>query len=210
MEQPLAVVSTHFFPLEVLGHARRAGTLDVPVVGVVTDYAAHAFWAEPGVDRFCAPAGRAARDLAKHGVSADSIVATGIPIGASFRSVPELRAPAAGEDLRVLVTSGGFGVGPMCEIVRSFAGVPAAHLTIVCGDNAARVAEARRAVAEAGVAAEVVGFERDMARRMAEAHVIVGKPGGLTVMPSPWLTNVGKVKTRFSMMSPKVSVTKAT
>ena len=178
---PAAIISTHFFPLEILGHARRAGTLDVPVVGVVTDYAAHAFWAEPGVDRFCAPAGRAARDLAKHGVPADSIVATGIPIGASFRSVPELRAPAAGEPLRVLVTSGGFGVGPMCEIVRSFAGVPAARLTIVCGDNAGRVAEARRVAVEAGVTAEVVGFERDMSRRMAAAHVIVGKPGGLTV-----------------------------
>jgi processive 1,2-diacylglycerol beta-glucosyltransferase len=27
----------------------------------------------------------------------------------------------------------------------------------------------------------VIGFERDMPRRMAAAHVIVGKPGGLTV-----------------------------
>jgi processive 1,2-diacylglycerol beta-glucosyltransferase len=182
--RPMAIIATHFFPLEVLGHARRAGALDVPVVGVVTDYAAHAFWAEPGVDRFCAPAGRAARDLARHGVPADTIVATGIPIRASFAAVPELRAPAPGEPLRALVTSGGFGVGPMCEIVRSFAGVPGAALTLVCGDNPARVAEARRAAAEAGVAAEVVGFERDMARRMAEAHVIVGKPGGLTVSES--------------------------
>src|SRR5262249_11956139 len=30
----------------------------------------------------------------------------------------------------------------------------------------------------------VLGFERDMARRMADAHVIVGKPGGLTVSES--------------------------
>lgn len=188
--RPAAIVSTHFFPLEVLGHARLAAARArrpspiAPVVGVVTDYAAHAFWAEPGVDRFCAPAGRAARDLVRHGVSADAIVATGIPIRPAFGAIPALVAPAPGRPLEVLVTSGGFGVGPMAAVIRSFAGVANVRLTVVCGDNAHRVAEAQRAAREAGVTAEVIGFERDMAARMAAAHVIVGKPGGLTVSES--------------------------
>lgn len=176
-----AIISTHFFPLEILGHARSRRRLATPVVGVVTDYAAHAFWAEPGVDRFCGPAGRAARDLVRHGVPADDVVATGIPIRPAFAKVPAMTPPARGERVEVLVTSGGFGIGPMAAVIRSFAGVPNAHLTVVCGDNAQRVAEARRAVREAGVSAEVVGFERDMPARMAAAHVLVGKPGGLTV-----------------------------
>jgi processive 1,2-diacylglycerol beta-glucosyltransferase len=183
-ERPLAIVATHFFPLEILGHARQSGALTVPVVGVVTDYAAHAFWAEPGVDRFCTPAGRAARDLVRHGVSPDAIVATGIPVGSAFGAVSLFAPPAPGAPVEVLITSGGFGVGPMAEILRSFAGIPGARLTVVCGDNPARVAEARRVAAEAGVVAEVVGFERNMARRIAAAHVIVGKPGGLTVSES--------------------------
>jgi processive 1,2-diacylglycerol beta-glucosyltransferase len=174
------IVSTHFFPLEVLGHARRTGALEAPLVGVVTDYAAHAFWAEPGVDRFCAAAGHAARDLVRHGVAPDAIVATGIPIRPAFGAIPALALPEPGRPLEVLITSGGFGVGPMIAVIRSFAGVPAVRLTIVCGDNPARVEEAKRAAAEAGVLAEVVGFERDMAGRMARAHVVVGKPGGLT------------------------------
>jgi processive 1,2-diacylglycerol beta-glucosyltransferase len=179
-----AIISTHFFPLEILGHARLTGALRTPVVGVVTDYAAHAFWAEPGVDRFCAPAGRAARDLARHGVSADAIVATGIPVRRGFGAVAPLAVPAPGAPLEVLITSGGFGVGPMSAVIRSFAGVSGVRLTVVCGDNPGRVAEARRAAAEAGVAAEVVGFEREMPRRLAAAHVLVGKPGGLTVSES--------------------------
>ena len=178
--RPAAIISTHFFPLEVLGHARLTGALDVPLVGVVTDYAAHAFWAEPGVDRFCTPAGRAARDLVRHGVSPDAVVATGIPVRPAFGMAAPFAAPAPGAPVRVLVTSGGFGVGPMAAIIRSFAGVTA-ELTVVCGDNPGRVAEAKRAAAEAGVRAEVVGFEADMARRVAAAHVVVGKPGGLTV-----------------------------
>src|SRR5262245_54697714 len=43
---PRAIVATHFFPLAVLGRERRRGRLAAPLVGVVTDYAAHAFWAE--------------------------------------------------------------------------------------------------------------------------------------------------------------------
>jgi processive 1,2-diacylglycerol beta-glucosyltransferase len=183
-ERPLAIVATHFFPLEILGHARRSGTLGSPVVGVVTDYAAHAFWAEPGVDRFCTPAGRAARDLVRHGVSPDCVVATGIPVRPAFGKIAPLAHPAPGAPLQVLVTSGGFGVGPMAEIIRSFSRVEGVRLTIVCGANPARVAEAQRMATEAGVSAEVVGFEPDMVRRMAAAHVIVGKPGGLTVSES--------------------------
>lgn len=181
-----AIVSTHFFPLEILGHARLARRPRrplPPVVGVVTDYAAHAFWAEPGVDRFCCPSGRAARDLVRHGVSADAIVATGIPVRPAFGRIAPLVAPP-GAPLSVLVTSGGFGIGPMAAVIRSFAGVRDVELTVICGDNDARVAEARRVAEASGVRAEVVGFERDMARRMAEAHLLVGKPGGLTVSES--------------------------
>jgi len=180
-ERPLAVVATHFFPMEILGHARRRGLLPAPLVGVVTDYAAHAFWAEPGVDRFCTAGGRAARDLARHGVSPDAIVATGIPIRSGFGSIPALELPADGAPLQVLVTSGGFGVGPMASVLRGFAGVAGVRLTVVCGDNERRVVEARRIAQEANLDAEIVGFERDMRGRMASAHVVVGKPGGLTV-----------------------------
>jgi len=180
-EKASAIISTHFFPLAVLGRARLSGALRTPLIGVVTDYAAHAFWAEPGVDRFCVPAGKAARDLVRHGIASEAIVATGIPIRPAFGAIAPLTLPAAGERLEVLITSGGFGVGPMLDVIRSFSGVASVNLTVVCGNNPHRVEQAKRAASEAKVAAEVIGFERDMAGRMARAHVVIGKPGGLTV-----------------------------
>src|SRR5260221_7517122 len=107
---PLAVVATHFFPLGILGAARRSGRLAAPLIEVVTDYAAHAVWAEPGADAYCAPAGRACNDLVRHGLGADRIFATGIPVRSSFAAAPPVAAPSARSPLRVLVTSGGFGV----------------------------------------------------------------------------------------------------
>jgi processive 1,2-diacylglycerol beta-glucosyltransferase len=178
---PRAVVATHHLPLVVLGRARRKGRLAAPLVGVITDYTAHACWAEAGVDAFCVPCPLARRELASHGVRAGAIALTGIPIRRAFGEVSPLAAPAPGAPLRVLITSGGFGVGPLSAIVRSFAGVPDVELTVVCGAARGMVARVSREAEAAGVSANVLGFERDMPRRVADAHLVVGKAGGLTV-----------------------------
>jgi processive 1,2-diacylglycerol beta-glucosyltransferase len=99
-------------------------------------------------------------------------------------AIEPVRAPRAGEALRVLVTSGGFGVGPMERVVRSFAGVPDVTLTVVCGRATKLVERVTRIAGECGVDARVLGFERDMPARLAEAHVVVGKAGGLTISES--------------------------
>jgi processive 1,2-diacylglycerol beta-glucosyltransferase len=179
--EPRAVVATHHLPLVVLGRARRLGKLAAPVVGVVTDYTAHAVWAERGVDAFAVPCTLAARELASHGVSPGRIAVTGIPVREAFERSPDAEDPATGEPLRVLVTSGGFGVGPVSAIVRSFTRVRGVELTVVCGKARGLVDHVKRQADRRGIAARVLGFERDMAARAAESHVVVGKAGGLTV-----------------------------
>jgi processive 1,2-diacylglycerol beta-glucosyltransferase len=178
---PRAVVATHHLPLVVLGRARRRRELRAPLVGVITDYTAHACWAERGVDAFCVPCPRAYHELAGHDVDEPRIAWTGIPVRDAFGSIPDVRDPSSREPLRVLVTSGGFGVGPMRRIVRSFAGMTDVELTVVCGNAKGLVARVERDAARFEVRAKVLGFEKDMAARVAAAHVVVGKAGGLTV-----------------------------
>ncbi|HEY8079786.1 MAG TPA: glycosyltransferase, partial [Labilithrix sp.] len=176
---PKAVVATHHLPLVVLGRERRKGRLDAPVVGVVTDYIAHACWAERGVDAWAVPYGAAKDELVSHGVDAARIVRTGIPVREAFERIARARRPEP--TVRALVTSGGFGVGPMTRIVESFAGVRDVELTVVCGAAEKLASRVERVAREAGVVARVLGFEKDMAARVAEAHVVIGKAGGLTV-----------------------------
>jgi processive 1,2-diacylglycerol beta-glucosyltransferase len=179
--KPRAVIATHHLPLVALGRERERGLLDVPLVGVVTDYTSHVVWAEPGVDAFAVPCASAARELAEHGVSRRHMAITGIPVRPAFHAIADVREPARGEALRVLVTSGGFGVGPLRRIVRDLARTPDLELTVVCGAAERLADRVRRDAAELGVAARVIGFERDMPARVAEAHVVIGKAGGLTV-----------------------------
>ncbi|UPT75812.1 MAG: hypothetical protein M0D55_09135 [Elusimicrobiota bacterium] len=51
----------------VLSEARRRGELDVPVVAVLTDFAAHPFWTDPPADLVLAPTQEAAAVLARRG-----------------------------------------------------------------------------------------------------------------------------------------------
>lgn len=176
---PRVVVATHHLPLVVLGRERRKGRLGAPVVGVVTDYIAHRCWVERGVDMWTVPCASARRELVDHGVALERIALTGIPVRKSLESIPAVGEPQ--RLVRVLVTSGGFGVGPIARIVRSFAGVPNVALTIVCGAAKSTKARVEREVRHLGLRARVIGFESDMPARIAEAHVVVGKAGGLTV-----------------------------
>jgi len=175
---PLAVVTTHFFPMIKLGWARRRGRLTAPLIEVITDYATHAVWAEPGADAYCAPHGRACDDLVRHGISPALVVPTGIPVRAEFGAILPIEP---GRQLRVLVTSGGFGVGPVSRVLRSLAPIPNLAVTVVCGHNPHLVERLSRISAELALDARVIGFEREMPARVAEADVVVTKPGGLTV-----------------------------
>jgi processive 1,2-diacylglycerol beta-glucosyltransferase len=178
---PRAVVATHHLPLVVLGRARETGRLDAPLVGVVTDYTSHAVWAEPGVDAFAVPCALAKEELVANGVAEDRIATTGIPVRRAFHTILPAQEPRPHEPLRVLVTSGGFGVGPMRRIVRALEGVPDVSLTVVCGAAKSLASHVERDARRAKLNVRVIGFERNMAARLAEAHVIIGKAGGLTV-----------------------------
>src|SRR5438094_796463 len=71
-------------PVEALSPRRGGGRLRVPLYCVITDFAAHPFWAFPHVDRYFVASAEVAGELAGHGVAADRIEVTGIPVDPKF------------------------------------------------------------------------------------------------------------------------------
>src|SRR6058998_1469934 len=83
-ESPEAVVCTHFLPVESLSPRRGGGRLHVPLYCVITDFAAHPFWAFPHVDRYFVASEEVATELAGLGVPPERIEVTGIPVDPRF------------------------------------------------------------------------------------------------------------------------------
>ena len=121
--KPDVVLCTHYLPLETLTPLREGkGGLRPFVVSIVTDFEAHALWMESCVDMYCVAAEETKARLVARGADAINVVATGIPIAAKFSSNLDAKAVRKQYGLRddlpvLLVLSGGFGMGPVAQIL---------------------------------------------------------------------------------------------
>jgi processive 1,2-diacylglycerol beta-glucosyltransferase len=205
--KPDVVLCTHFLPFETLsllkssegGVPRRPNLIEKMgargtcpseswkhpfVVSIVTDFEAHALWMDACVDLYCVATEETRARLVARGATAGNVVATGIPIAAKFLSKPDPRAIRKQYGLRddqpvLLVLGGGFGLGPVAEILAELDKVPGQFQTlVVTGHNE----ELRRKLATQTRKhpTHVLGFSTNMHELMAVADFIITKPGGLT------------------------------
>jgi processive 1,2-diacylglycerol beta-glucosyltransferase len=191
--RPDAVLCTHYLPLETLGAppTRRRTRVNAKVnsrepfiVSIVTDFEAHALWMEPCVDLYCVAAEQTRARLIARGAPSENVVATGIPIAAKFSQRPDPKTVRKTLGLRddlpiLLVLSGGFGMGPVAEIVGELDKVSHPfQAVVVTGRNE----ELRRELAaqDRKHPTQVLGFASNMHELMAVGDLIITKPGGLT------------------------------
>ena len=186
--QPGVLLSPHYLPLEILGGVlskRPYKARLAPFTAcVVTDFEAHALWMEPCVDLYCVAAEATKARLVARGAGARNVVATGIPIAAKFAARDDtvaIRAPFRFQPAvsTLLVLGGGFGMGPVREILAELNKIQQPlQIVVVCGRNE----KLRKQVAEFPVrhSLRVLGFATNMHELMAIADLILTKPGGLT------------------------------
>jgi processive 1,2-diacylglycerol beta-glucosyltransferase len=189
--KPDAVLCTHFLPFETLGllkpseDGRPSENWQQPfVASIVTDFEAHALWMDTCVDLYCVAAEETKSRLVARGAPTDDVIATGIPIAAKFLSKPDPRAIRKQYGLRddqpvLLVLGGGFGMGPVAEILTELDKVPGQFQTlVVTGRNEAL--RQKLATQTRQHPTHVLGFSTNMHELMAVADLIITKPGGLT------------------------------
>ena len=184
--KPDVVLCTHYLPLETLGLLRQKSKLPAPplVVSIVTDFEAHALWMDECVDLYCvATEGTKARLVAR-GAVAEHVTPTGIPIAAKFLAKPNPKAVRKQYGLRddqpvLLVLGGGFGMGPVAEILTELDKVPGQFQTLVVAGRNEKL-RARLATQDRKHPTHVLGFSKNMHELMAVADLIITKPGGLT------------------------------
>ena len=112
------------------------------------------------------------------------VVVTGIPISAKFTISVDAASVRKRMGLRddlpvLLVLGGGFGLGPVAQILAEINKLPLiAQVVVVCGRNE----ELRRELAtqERRQPTHIFGFVNNMQDLLAVADLVISKPGGLT------------------------------
>jgi processive 1,2-diacylglycerol beta-glucosyltransferase len=198
--QPDAVLCTHYLPLEPLEGIRNKdvrkprkpkgrptatkSAVHPFVVSIVTDFEAHALWMNDCVDLYCVAAEETKARLVARGAAPEKVLPTGIPISSRFLATPDALAVRQKLGLRddqpiLLVLSGGFGMGPVAEILTELDKVAQPFQTVVV---TGRNEDLRRQLAacDRKHPTHVLGFASNMHELMATSDLIITKPGGLT------------------------------
>lgn len=183
--EPDVVVSTYPGVTAVLGRLRRRGLLNVPTCATITDLAGLAFWVDRGIDLHLVMYEESIQPVEQ--LAGEGSVRRVRPLVAPPFLVPSSRGEAREalglppEDVLVLVSGGGWGVGDLEGAVRSSLSLSNTRVVCVCGRN-----DSVRCRLAASFAADervlVLGFTGRMSELLAAADVLVHSTGGVTCL----------------------------
>jgi 1,2-diacylglycerol 3-beta-galactosyltransferase len=183
-----AVVAFHPLPVHTVSSTLAHLADAPPLIAVGTDLVVmHAFYADPRVRRYLVATEAARAQLTRHGVPAQRVEVTGLPVDPLFvrtRQVPRpaLRARLGLDPDRplVLAMAGGEGFEPLEAVVESLSqnGLQA-QVVAIAGHN--RRLRARLAAGLDGRPVRVEGFVRNVHEWMGAADLLLTKAGPNTI-----------------------------
>jgi processive 1,2-diacylglycerol beta-glucosyltransferase len=188
--RPEILICTHFLPSEIISLLKARERLANRQAIVVTDFDAHAMWLCNHYEHYFVALDETRVYLTVLGIPAEKVSVTGIPIDPVFAQAKDKRAMRDKHGLKqdratILVSAGGFGVGPIDTLIRSLLQLRnKAQVIAICGRNQelkGRLDQiAARLAPDNPVALKVVGYTMEMDELMAASDLVLGKPGGLT------------------------------
>jgi len=188
--QPEVVVCTHFLPAEIISWLKAKERITVPQAIVVTDFDVHAMWLCHYYEQYFVALDETRVHLENLGIPPEKITVSGIPIDPLFAQVKDKRAMRAKhgldvEQTTILLSAGGFGVGPVEHILQSLTGLQhPAQVVALCGRNDDLKIRVERLAAELppshSLRIKAVGYTTEMDEYMSASDMLLGKPGGLT------------------------------
>ncbi len=185
--QPQTVVCTQAFPCGMVADYKRKKGLSTKVIGVLTDFAPHAFWINEGVDYYIVPSLEAKERFMSKGVPEDAIKVYGIPIRAKFAVQLDKRPVAEKLGLRmdvptVLIMGGGQGLGPIKTIVGALRDIDRRMQIIVLAGTNKKILEFLEQEQQKKGDKTILAFEfiNNVDELMELATLIITKPGGIT------------------------------
>jgi processive 1,2-diacylglycerol beta-glucosyltransferase len=196
--KPDLVVCTHFTPPNVISWLNEktwGRRLRIEPAIVVTDLDCHAMWLTRSYSRYFVTLEETRVYLERMGIDPDKITVSGIPVDPVFRIHKDKRQMRLQFGLdpnrfTILVSAGGFGVGPVEMLVDQLQTMKridgGAQIVAIAGKSEELKTKldrlARKISADDGprVRLHTVGFTKQMDEYMAAADILISKPGGLT------------------------------
>lgn len=181
--RPDLIVFTHPFPCGAACHLKRKEMLTIPLAGVITDYAVHRLWLYNEVDSYFVAVPDLKENLIQQGIAAEKIHITGIPISSSFGEVGAAPRTVKAKDgpATILIMGGGQGLGAVVVVLTELDKIEGQYrFVVVAGRNAGLRKDLQLLSRSLRHPVQVIGYTRRIPELMADADLLVTKPGALT------------------------------
>ena len=183
---PSLIVSTHTIPLQMVSMLKRKTKLDIPVIGIVTDFTNHYFWKLENIDALIVANEFIKDDMIKMGIPESKIYAYGIPVCSCFRRRRDRNSLLAEFGLQnkttALIMGGSLGLG---EIRKAFVSLLECRrnvqIIVVTGKNRKLESQLREMAAGASKTVRILSFTNRISDLMDISDFIITKPGGVTI-----------------------------
>lgn len=182
--RPGTIVCTQAFPCGMIADYKKSLNLNIPLIGVLTDYAPHSYWIYDNVDKYIVPSAETGKKLIDNGIDSSKIETFGIPIDPKFMNSIDRNKLCEKLSIdsaipSVLIMGGTQGFGPIKELSglldRSDITL---QLIVATGTNKKlynwlKVRHFRKAVT-------VYPYAANVDELMHLSSLIITKPGGIT------------------------------
>lgn len=173
--RPDVVIATHPLCAQLVSRYKWESGSTLPLVTCITDLSAHSEWINRNTDRYLVGTPELADRLVAKGVEARRITATGIPVRSEFKTTPHRRG---GTCRNLLIMGGGLGLLPKKEaFYEALNAMPDLSTTIIVGKNQ----KLYDRLAGRYPHIQVVGYTDRVYDYMAQADLMLSKPGGITL-----------------------------
>lgn len=183
---PSAIVCTHPFPLQMLSSLKIKNRIDVPSVGILTDFVVHPLWFHDCVDAYIVDHENMKVQMASKGIPDETIYAYGIPTSSEFL-VKKDRKTVLGQlglddMLTVLIMGGSLGYGEIENVYLSLLNSERnIQIVVLTGKNQKLKHQLEKYALDTRKKASIVGYTNNVSDYMDAADFLITKPGGMTI-----------------------------
>lgn len=176
---PDAFIFTHPFPAGAADTLKESGDLDIPLLGVITDFDIHQLWIDPHLDGFCVATDDLKTMLTGYDIPENKIHVTGIPVRKAFYEEDKKeRHPEKGT---VLIMGGGLGLGKVIDNIKMLDQVEEiSKFIVITGQNINLYEEVAALSESLHHPVELHSYTNKVAEIMGRSDLLVTKPGALT------------------------------
>ncbi|MFV9510845.1 MGDG synthase family glycosyltransferase [Tepidibacillus sp. LV47] len=181
-ENPDLIIATHASGLTALAKLKKRN--HYKLAAVFTDYHLNSFWIHPEIDYyFVGHEELKNRLVKKYQMEPERVIISGIPIDPSFSCLKQDPLTQENANFRILVMGGGLGIGSMKEIVQSLQKIKNVPFSVyvITGRNQKLYDELTQLASSINYSLEVLPYIEDICPIMMKSHLIITKPGGLTI-----------------------------